>query len=278
MLPSPSSPIFSSSVSRLFIDFLALFYFNGYIILFYWNPFFGLYLWEQGTQDSMWNPDEIMPSYGKSNSREGNPGISLWDAGEQGSLVILVNLLPSKQPGPSYVLSTPFSNELPRNQQGLKAAAGDLGLSRLSAAGQYSNQRYWGSLGRARTCRPTGLPTEPKARQGWAGTWESVGSLHVWTFPECSWLGHGATGAWTRFGSWGSSRGCGDGGKGMSRSWIAGETLQKVCFWPQQGPYQNEIVTQHVNNTRWPLARVKSSVYRPPFVFFPQFIWNGGKG
>lgn len=82
MLPSSYSPIFSSPMSSLFIDFLALFYFNDHIILFYWNPFFGLYSWEPGTQDSLWNLDKIMPSYQNSNSREENPRVSLWDARE----------------------------------------------------------------------------------------------------------------------------------------------------------------------------------------------------
>lgn len=122
MLPSSYSPIFSSSMSSLFIDFLALFYFNDYVILFYWSPFFGLYSWEQGTQDSMWNLDEIMPSYWKSNSREENPRVSLWDTGERGGLIMLVNLLPSKQPGQSYVLNTLFNNELTRNQLSVKGS------------------------------------------------------------------------------------------------------------------------------------------------------------
>lgn len=160
----------------------------------------------------------------------------------------------------------------------LKAAAVDLGLSRLSLLMVSSSDQRYSGAPLQNTNMQTRRPHHgADGSVGWAGTWESVCSQHMWTLPECVQLRNGVTGdapdsaTWVR-----QQRGPWGGWErqvlaGMSSSWIAGEAFQKVWFWPHEGSYQSEIVKQYVMSTthigHWPL--VKSSVYRAPFCFLP---------
>ena len=97
MLQSSYSPIFSSSMSSLFIHFLVLLYFNDCVISFHRKPFL---VYTCGSLE------EIMLSYWNSNPREEAPLWLVHDAGERGCLMTLVNLPPSRQPGKLYGLNT----------------------------------------------------------------------------------------------------------------------------------------------------------------------------